>query len=249
MRRAAQHGRLTSPRHSSTFTPMRGGVLILATLIVATAPARAADVLTQPSPSSMSAASATLAAWPGFEIRRTEAVAALAWPRAATTAPSVAPGITAPTCVGQLAAAVGTTSPMRECYLLLIRAAECRYHLPQGLLASLIGAESAYKVRTRSRVGAVGRLYHGRREVGITDRLDPARSIEGGASYLGRMIERFATVPLALAAYNAGPGAVARAGGIPHNTETPTYVARMMLAWDASIPSADDIAPAETSDR
>jgi len=99
------------------------------------------------------------------------------------------------------------------------------------LLASLVGAESAYKVRERSCVGAVGltQLMPGTaRELGVTDRFDPARSIEGGARYLGRMIERFAAIPLALAAYNAGPGAVARAGGIPHNAETPAYVARVM---------------------
>ncbi len=81
-------------------------------------------------------------------------------------------------------------------------------------------------------------------EMGVTDRFDPARSIEGGAKYLGRMIERFATVPLALAAYNAGPGAVTQAGGVPNNTETPAYVARVMLAWNASTPATKEM-PAE----
>ena len=68
-------------------------------------------------------------------------------------------------------------------------------------------------------------------EVGVTDRFDPGQSVEGGARYLRRMIDRFGALPLALAAYNAGPGAVARAGGIPQNTETPNYVLRVIESF------------------
>ncbi len=213
---------------------MHGKASILATLIVAAAPARAADVLAPPSASPTSAAPATLPAWPGFEIRRTQELATLAW--GAQPMPSPA-GITAIPCADP-PVAMGAADPMpaRTRYLPLIRAAECRHHLPKGLLASLIGAESAYKVRARSRVGAVGLTQLMPRtavEVGVNDRLDPARSIEGGARYLGRMIERFGEVRLALAAYNAGPGAVMRAGGVPDNGETPGYVARVIGLWQA----------------
>lgn len=227
---------------------MRGGASILATLIVAAAPARAADVLTQTSLSPMNLAPATSAAWPGFEIRRTQDLAALAW----GAAPMPAPASTTAIPCAEPPAVTGASDPMlaRTRYLPLIRAAECRHHLPQGLLASLVGAESAYKARARSRVGAVGltQLMPGTaREVGVTDRLDPARSIEGGAKYLGRMIDRFGEVRLALAAYNAGPGAVARAGGVPRNTETPAYVARVMLGWRAL--AVDDVLPALEAHR
>ena len=84
-------------------------------------------------------------------------------------------------------------------------------------------------------------------EVGVTNRLDPARSIEGGARSLGRMIEHFGEVPLALAAYNAGPGAVMRAGGVPDNGETPGYVARVVRLWQAV--TIDGVIPALKAHR
>ena len=58
--------------------------------------------------------------------------------------------------------------------------------------------------------------------------------ITGRLLYLRQMLDRFGTIHLALAAYNAGPGAVLRAGGIPLNGETPGYVARVMRRWTAS---------------
>jgi len=123
-----------------------------------------------------------------------------------------------------VAGAVDPARP-RARYLPLIRAAECRHHLSQGLLASLIGAGSAYKVRARSRVGALGltQLMPGtEREVGVTDRLDPARSIEGGARYLGRTIELHHRPASARRLQRAGPGTVTRAGyvGVASGSDT-----------------------------
>ena len=239
--------RLTLARQLPIITSMRGGASIVAALFFVAAPAHAADVsgpTTTAEASSVSAAPAT-PVWPGFEIRRTETLVALAWGRSPESSPSLAANTTAAACVElPIVAVAGDPVASRERYLPMIRAAECRHHLPRGLLASLIGAESAYNIRARSRVGAVGLTQLMPRtaiEMGVTDRFDPARSIEGGAKYLGHMIERFATVPLALAAYNAGPGAVTRAGGVPNNTETPAYVARVMLAWNASIPATKEM--------
>src|SRR3546814_12142089 len=62
------------------------------------------------------------------------------------------------------------------------------------------------------------------RERGVRNRHDPLASIDGGARYLRDMLDRFEAVHLALAAYNAGPGAVSRSHGIPNNGETPQYV-------------------------
>ena len=60
---------------------------------------------------------------------------------------------------------------------------------------------------------------------------DLADNIRGGALYLRRQLDRFGSIPLALAAYNAGPGAVLRYGGIPPYRETRDYVARIMGRW------------------
>jgi soluble lytic murein transglycosylase-like protein len=65
--------------------------------------------------------------------------------------------------------------------------------------------------------------------VGVTDPLDPAQAIEGGAKYLRQMLDRFGgDERLALAAYNAGPGAVQRFGGVPPYAETQSYVQKVL---------------------
>ncbi len=69
------------------------------------------------------------------------------------------------------------------------------------------------------------------REPGVTIRHDPRQNIDGGARYLRQMLDRFGSVHLALAAYNAGPGAVSKAGGIPRNRETPNYVRSVIDRW------------------
>jgi soluble lytic murein transglycosylase-like protein len=71
------------------------------------------------------------------------------------------------------------------------------------------------------------------RELGVANRHDPQENIEGGARYLRQMLDRFGSVHLALAAYNAGPGAVTKAGGIPKNRETPAYVSSVIARWMA----------------
>jgi soluble lytic murein transglycosylase-like protein len=66
---------------------------------------------------------------------------------------------------------------------------------------------------------------HGARELGVTNRLDPRQSIEGGTKYLARMLKMFkGNIPLALAGYNAGPGNVLKYRGVPPFRETQAYV-------------------------
>jgi soluble lytic murein transglycosylase-like protein len=124
----------------------------------------------------------------------------------------------------------------RSAYLAQIYGAEVRHSLPPGLLDALIWAESGYNPVAVSAVGAVGLtqlMPHTAEDLGITNRYDPLASIEGGARYLRQMLDKFGTIHLAVAAYNAGPGAVLRARGIPANGETPLYVARVMRRWTA----------------
>ena len=76
------------------------------------------------------------------------------------------------------------------------------------------------------------------------DPRDTVANIEGGTRYLRQMADRFGAWPLALAAYNAGPGAVARFGGIPPFAETRAYVAAVLTRWQRTAPVAPPALPA-----
>ena len=113
-------------------------------------------------------------------------------------------------------------------------AAEARNHgLAPGLLEAVAWQESRGRMSAVSVKGALGvmQLMPGTAaELGV-DPSDLADNIRGGAEYLRRQLDRFGSVPLALAAYNAGPGAVIRYGGIPPYRETRDYVAKIMGRW------------------
>jgi len=125
-------------------------------------------------------------------------------------------------------------STAREQVLMLIRAAELRHRIPAGLLDALVAIESGYRPFAVSRAGAAGlaQLMPGTAsDLGVIDRFDVRANLDGGARYLRAMLDRFGSVSLALAAYNAGPNAVHRSRGIPLNGETPSYVARVITRW------------------
>jgi soluble lytic murein transglycosylase-like protein len=93
---------------------------------------------------------------------------------------------------------------------------------------------SRYNPLAISKAGAagLGQLMPGTaRDLGVPNRFDPAANLFGAAKYLRQMLDKFGVVHLALAAYNAGPGAVERAGGIPRNGETPAYVRDVLRHW------------------
>lgn len=95
------------------------------------------------------------------------------------------------------------------------------------LLHALIIVESAYDPNAVSPVGAAGltQLMPGTaRELGVTNRFDVEANLRGGARYLALQIARFGDLRLALAAYNSGPGRVARLGRVPDIAETQAYV-------------------------
>ncbi len=112
-----------------------------------------------------------------------------------------------------------------------IEAAAAKNGVDPALLRALVRQESGFDPAARSSAGAVGltQLMPGTAASLGVDPTDPAQALDGGARYLRQQLDRFGgDERLALAAYNAGPGAVARAGGIPPYAETQQYVERVL---------------------
>ncbi|TIC83524.1 lytic transglycosylase [Nocardioides sp. GY 10113] len=116
-------------------------------------------------------------------------------------------------------------------YASLINAAAARTGVPGELIAAVARQESAFNPKAVSSAGAQGlmQLMPGTAAgLGVTNSFDPAQAIDGGARLLSTLLDRFGRVDLALAAYNAGPGAVLRYDGVPPYAETQNYVKSVM---------------------
>ena len=113
----------------------------------------------------------------------------------------------------------------------LVRRAALRYGVDERLIHAVIKHESNYNPTAVSRAGARGLMQlmpENCREFGVADPFNPEQNIDGGVRHLKQMLERFGSVELGLAAYNAGPGAVRRHGGIPPYRETEAYVRNVL---------------------
>jgi soluble lytic murein transglycosylase-like protein len=134
---------------------------------------------------------------------------------------------TSPTGAAPAAGAGGPTA-----YDAQIQAAAQANGIDPSLLKGLVAQESGFNPNARSGAGAVGltQLMPGTAAgLGVTNPLDPVQSLNGGAKYLRQQLDRFGGDPrLALAAYNAGPGAVQKYGGVPPYAETQNYVDSVM---------------------
>ncbi len=99
----------------------------------------------------------------------------------------------------------------------------------------MIHAESAFNPKALSKSGAAGLMQlmpDTATEVGVKNVWHQQQNIQGGASYLSSLLKRYkGNIKLAMAAYNAGPGAVDKHQGIPPYTETQVYVERVVLLW------------------
>lgn len=114
----------------------------------------------------------------------------------------------------------------------IIKQAATQYNLPEKLISSVIKQESNFNATAVSSAGASGlmQLMPGTAKyLGVTDTLNPEQNIMGGAKYLRQMLDQFdGNTETALAAYNAGPGAVKKYDGIPPYKETQNYVQKVM---------------------
>lgn len=114
----------------------------------------------------------------------------------------------------------------------VLRHAGIQDHLDPDLLASVVRAESGGHARVVSRAGARGLMQlmpATAADLGVRDSFQPEQNVAGGASYLDALLMYYhENLALALAAYNAGPAAVNRYGGIPPYAETRRYVARVI---------------------
>ena len=113
----------------------------------------------------------------------------------------------------------------------LIAESAARHDVRPDLVRAVIQAESAFNPLARSIKGAMGLMQlmpATATELGVTDPYDPAQNIRGGVTYLKSLLVKYANnEELALAAYNAGPGAVKKYGAVPPYRETRSYIARI----------------------
>jgi soluble lytic murein transglycosylase-like protein len=118
----------------------------------------------------------------------------------------------------------------------LVRRAALETGVDPALLAAVARTESHFDPLARSSAGAAGVMQlmpATAQALGVENPYDPAENVRGGARYLRELLDRFGDVRRAVAAYNAGPGAVERYGGVPPYAETRRYVARVMDAYRA----------------
>ena len=114
------------------------------------------------------------------------------------------------------------------------------------LFVRLVRQESSFNPEARSPAGAIGltQLMPGTAaDLGV-DPTDPVQNLRGGARYLRQQLDRFGSVPLALAAYNAGPGRVSEYNGIPPFEETQNYVRRILGGANLGLRDVNAMAPA-----
>jgi soluble lytic murein transglycosylase-like protein len=119
----------------------------------------------------------------------------------------------------------------------LIKKAASKYNVDPALIKAVIKAESGFRADAVSHAGAQGLMQLMPKTAagfGVSNAFDPAQNIDAGTHYLRGQLDRFdGDVSLALAAYNAGPGNVAKYGGVPPFRETQSYIKKVLSYYDS----------------
>jgi hypothetical protein len=137
-----------------------------------------------------------------------------------------------PTSIRRIIGSTDTTGGAGGQYAGLFDAASAQYGVPANLLAAVAQVESGDDPTAVSGAGAEGLMQlmpSTASGLGVNP-FDPSQAVDGGAQLLSQDLQEFGSVPLALAAYNAGAGAVKAAGGIPDYPETQAYVQKVLAA-------------------
>ncbi len=128
------------------------------------------------------------------------------------------------------AAPLPANAPPKSSIENMIEAHAEKIGINPSLVKAVARAESGFNPKAVSPAGAKGLMQlmpSTARELGVRSIMDPSENVRGGAEYLKKLLNKYHSIPHALAAYNAGPGAVDRFGGVPPYRETRNYVAKV----------------------